>query len=603
VLNASTVYSIFVFSVCAAMVKTCAAVGCRNGYRLRKGEAHDPLKLKSSFHSFPLHDKELCNKWVRALHRENFQPTHNSRLCSEHFHSNDFVEESRDTNAGRRKFDSVIKLKKRYLKPNAVPSIFKNLPANLSRTPLLERQTARATSSSRHEHMSKLAKEQNDTFLAADDISGLSLDQLLRRLSGEATFPKGFVTTLLSNVLVIYMMQLEEHIPTITASVTVKQDLVVVISLDGKLSPTSHYSDIVKGPLKLMSQLLNLLARVRSWYEDRVVKSADLMIDTAVDCLRSAVDRLDTDDSTGEELHRRLSFLIEQLELSTTQKNVRQYSPQLIVLSYLTHSASPAAYRTLREQNVLCITSETTLKRLTRRLSEENGLDTAAYLKLRIASLSELQRTVLLMIDEIYIAKRVEYSAGQVRGLTADGTVASTLLCFMIKSLTCKFMDVVAIYPMDKLTAAKQYECYQQVSSSLRESSLTVAAISVDNAATNRRFLTDFLCKGDLTTKIVDSSTGLPIFLIIDPTHDLKNVYNNFQARKIFECPPFDSDLPEGCKANFQHIVDLFNLEENMSLKKAHRLRQSTLHPKSIVKTSVKLAVSIFCEVSCFNFL
>jgi len=75
---------------------------------------------------------------------------------------------------------------------------------------------------------------------------------------------------------------------------------------------------------------------------------------------------------------------------------------------------------------------------------------------------------VVLIIDEIYIAKRVEYFSGEVQGLTSDGEVASTLLCFMVKSMASKYRDLVAIYPMCKLTAAKQYTCYQKVQAMLR---------------------------------------------------------------------------------------------------------------------------------------
>jgi len=78
---------------------------------------------------------------------------------------------------------------------------------------------------------------------------------------------------------------------------------------------------------------------------------------------------------------------------------------------------------------------------------------------LRVSKLTALQRNVVLIIDEIYIAKRVEYFGGEVQGLTSDGEVASTLLCFMVKSLASKYRDLVAIYSMCKLTAAKQYEC------------------------------------------------------------------------------------------------------------------------------------------------
>jgi len=95
-----------------------------------------------------------------------------------------------------------------------------------------------------------------------------------------------------------------------------------------------------------------------------------------------------------------------------------------------------------------------------------------------------LERTVILIIDKIYIAERVEYSGAEVQGLTVDGNVASTLLCFMIKSLVSKYKDIVAIYPMDKLTAAKQYDCYNDVMATLHSTAFNVVAISVDNAAT-----------------------------------------------------------------------------------------------------------------------
>ena len=48
--------------------------------------------------------------------------------------------------------------------------------------------------------------------------------------------------------------------------------------------------------------------------------------------------------------------------------------------------------------------------------------------------------------------------------------------------------------------------------------------------------------------------------------------------------------------ADFGNVVDLYNKESSMALKKAHKLSTATLGPKSIEKTSVKLAVSVFCE-------
>ena len=90
--------------------------------------------------------------------------------------------------------------------------------------------------------------------------------------------------------------------------------------------------------------------------------------------------------------------------------------------------------------------------------------------------------------------------------------------------------------------------------------------------------------------------TQQPIFLIFDPVHNLKNVYNNFQSRKLFECPEFGRNLPSGCVADFNHVVELYNYEAVSALKKAHKLTPSVLNPRSIEKTSVELATSLFSE-------
>ena len=166
----------------------------------------------------------------------------------------------------------------------------------------------------------------------------------------------------------------------------------------------------------------------------------------------------------------------------------------------------------------------------------------------------------------------------------------------MVKSLASKYKDIVSIYPMCKLTTVKQNDCYLEVMTLLRSVGFNVIAISVDNATTNRKFFIDCLCGGDLKTSLIDPVTEQPIFLIFDPVHDIKNVYNNFHSRSVFVCPPMDRNLPTGCTAKFQHLVDLHSLESTMSLRKAHKLNPSVLDPKSIEKTSVKLTVSVFCE-------
>jgi hypothetical protein len=120
--------------------------------------------------------------------------------------------------------------------------------------------------------------------------------------------------------------------------------------------------------------------------------------------------------------------------------------------------------------------------------------------------------------------------------------------------------------------------------------SLTVVASSVDNAATNRKFLTDYLYEGTLTTPVIDKTTGQLLFLIIDQYTHRRTFTTTF---KIFQCPPLDVHLLDGYSADFNHVAHLHNLKETMPLNKGHALRQATLQPKSIEKTSVKPAVSV----------
>ena len=390
----------------------------------------------------------------------------------------------------------------------------------------------------------------------------------------------------------MYLLDLNDDIPRLSASIVMNADLRVSVSVNKTLVSVSQYKHLVPDCLTHMSQLVNLMALLKCWTTDVSSRPLSVTVDMAVNTLKIGLDNVDDDSAE----HGRLSFAVEQLKLTATSKYARHYSPQTMVMSYLVHATSAAAYNAVLTSSLLCLPSVSTLNKVTKRLDCTSGLDNTGYLKLRVSKLAEQERTVVLIIDEIYVAKRVEYSGGDVQGLTADGTVASTLLCFMIKSLSSKYKDLVAMFPMCKLTAEKEHKCFKEVMATLHSISVRVVAVSVDNAAVNRKFYGDYLCNGSLSTHIIDSVTGQPIYLLFDPVHNLKNIYNNFLARKVFVCPPMAENLPDGCRAAFDDIIALHDLEATMPLKKAHRLTVSALHPKSVEKTSVQLAVSVFSE-------
>ena len=129
-------------------------------------------------------------------------------------------------------------------------------------------------------------------------------------------------------------------------------------------------------------------------------------------------------------------------------------------------------------------------------LDKKSGLDDTTYLKMRFSKLNAYDRNILLMIDEIYLFKRVEASGGQVFGLTDGCEVASTALCLMVKSLSSSYKDMFAINPIKNLRAESQKACFDKVMALLHRVGFNVIGISVDNAPANRKFFNQLSAYG-----------------------------------------------------------------------------------------------------------
>ena len=121
-------------------------------------------------------------------------------------------------------------------------------------------------------------------------------------------------------------------------------------------------------------------------------------VNMPINTLKVGLNNLSNDECPE---HQRLRFITEQLKLLSTSKFARNYTPQMTVMAYVVHAMSAAAYNALLESGVLCLPYVSTLKKVTTRL-DKTGLDNTAYLKLRTSQLTEQQRAVVLIIDQIY---------------------------------------------------------------------------------------------------------------------------------------------------------------------------------------------------------
>ena len=140
------------------------------------------------------------------------------------------------------------------------------------------------------------------------------------------------------------------------------------------------------------------------------------------------------------------------------------------------------------------------------------------------------------------------------------------------------------------------YQCFQNVMILLNEVDVNIVAVLMDNFSANRKFFMHHLCDGERKPYITNPLNGKKLFIVFDPTHNMKNVYNNFISRKVFVCPLFPSFFPCETTAKFDDLYQVYENERTKILKLAPRLNSSVLWPTNLEKVNVKLANSCFHE-------
>ena len=280
--------------------------------------------------------------------------------------------------------------------------------------------------------------------MPADKIT--SFEDLVSALSDEPQCKEFVIHQISTGLNLIHLT--EEQPPTISAVICIDKSLKVKLYQNQQILPMSVYSHIVScGTVSLFSQVTNLMAFARNLSPKPSVSQVHFQ-ENLTNLSEAYMEKSENDQEI-----RLLKFLLEQVDLLFKSRTHRRYSPDLLLLSYTLHSTSAKAYDRLLEEKLLILPSAWTLKKITMNLHKQTGIDDSKYLRMRYSKLNAFDVNVLLMIDEIYVSKRVEATAGQVFGLTEDCEVAATALCFMIKSLASGYRDMVGIFPIRNLRA------------------------------------------------------------------------------------------------------------------------------------------------------
>jgi hypothetical protein len=477
---------------------------------------------------------------------------------------------------------------KRKLKEDAVPSQFQGLPGYLSKAPRQERPTTVASTSARWKRDADRLDEAIEVFFEQDQLH--NVEELCSK-KAELTLPEGSHLLRMDCGVLIFGLTRKGRCQVIGYSLEIHEDLSFLAALASVPVNKATFRHICEGEhLSTCSMVSNLVAFLKNKLEDDEQDAKDY------EAVQHCIEVLSETNFEDTEVEKKVTFLQEQLSLAVTKKYGRRYSQDLLAASFMWNNTSPALFKQLKEEGFLSLPSQSHLRRLSQAFQTETGMSPSCttYLQARADNLKEREKIVVLMVDEIFVSKRVEYASGKMYG-TEDGDVCKTLLTFMVKSVAGRYTDVVALYPVTKLTGEKLKEDALRVLEALTDVGFEVLALIGDNATMNRRCFVD-MCGGELKPFIPHPyQPGAPLFILFDSVHNFKNCFNNFKNRREFNYPCFEA-LETTRTAKYDDVEKLYNMEIGKPVKLAHKLTHKVLNPSAIEKTNVGLSERFFHE-------
>ena len=539
-----------------------------------------------SFHKFP-DDPTLLAAWIDKIPRE-FHRTlpKQARVCSKHFCELDYVTESFDSNATRRKQRQSVKKK---LKPTAIPHVFEGCPRYL--TSHCSFASKRTTPMEREKKMEIREEARFADFLEEDRVR--TLTDIMNKL--DRSMVTGFIHQCVENILSFHCISTtnQDSSPELKCSLLISSDLSFSAFSNGKALKYRLFSKLIEAAngnkITSMTALSNVLAALKALTNSDECDTSSLqLLKESINLLKKFMELPDVDDKSTA----LLLFITDQLSLIQSNDHGKRYSANTFITCFSLYSVSSSCYKSLSK--FFQLPTVRRLKQLSQGFCPSQGNVDLTYLESRVKNLTSLEKNVILMVDEIYTSERIEYDNGSFVGYTEEGAVAKTVLAFMIKSVTGHHQDMVALYPVDKLDAHGLEDKCMKVLSMINDL-YYVHAICVDNHAVNRAFYHNLCSCGcsnseSLLKPFIDNrfSPDRRLYLLFDTTHNLKNIFNNWINRKKFTVPMNDSQI----SPNFSDIVAVYNKERRIPLKIAHKLSKTSLNPNGIAKTSVKHACS-----------
>lgn len=486
------------------------------------------------------------------------------------------------------------------LRDDAVPEIFPNCPAYLS-VPSYSRESPetkrmRLENKKLQDAISEGVAIEEKEHKESSFQSLLELTLLLKNQT-----PSPFWTVIEKENQKIFASINVECGPVITTSIIIDNELLVSAyhnTTELKVCGQYKLPMVIKNSKDLFS-VLNVLESFETTKPENGTKPI-------LDCVSNLLERskhMFTDSHASV-----IEFIIEQLLLLTSDKRHYNYSSGFLIFSSLVYSISPHSYKFFRNSENIILPHPSTIRKIcssikSSPLEEQEDSNFLKYSREKFHLLTEKDRLLVLMVDEIHLKPYFDYKGGNVVGMASNSAEpASSAHVFMVASLLSPHKDVVHILPAKTITAETLHDTIKKIVIGLEEIGFSVICVVSDNNAINRKAMSYF-CP-DRKVSIVyphPSDSSKPLFYVIDSVHILKCIRNNWLNQKNpGQCmffPSFGIILNPAIEtASFETLKKLHGLELQSLAKFGYGLTLKALHPTNLEKQNVKLALQVFSE-------
>ncbi len=180
-----------------------------------------------------------------------------------------------------------------------------------------------------------------------------------------------------------------------------------------------------------------------------------------------------------------------------------------MLAAFSIYFASSAAYDVLRSNNLLSLPCPLMLKQIKSSInvSPTEKSRNISYLTAISKNLTELEKIVILQLDEIYINSSIMYSGGQLIGFAENSEnlcESRTIQAFLISSLFGNMKNICNLVPVKNLNGIDLFKMTMTTLDSISKAGMKVIGIVADNNKVN-------------------VNNDEPIFLVFDSVHILKN--------------------------------------------------------------------------------